>query len=103
MGFGPLTGRGAGFCAGFGIPGYMNRGIGWGRGTGWFGRQGGWRNRYYATGVPGWLWYGNPGWAPQPIEPEVEQEMLKRQAEILQSSLEAVKKRLDAISTAPKE
>lgn len=25
MGLGPMTGRGAGFCAGFGVPGYANR------------------------------------------------------------------------------
>jgi len=34
MGFGPMTGRAAGYCAGFGIPGFMNpipaRGIGMG-------------------------------------------------------------------------
>ncbi len=24
MGMGPMTGRGAGFCAGYGVPGYMN-------------------------------------------------------------------------------
>ena len=24
MGFGPMTGRGAGYCAGFGMPGFMN-------------------------------------------------------------------------------
>lgn len=35
-GMGPMTGRGAGFCAGFGMPGYANRGDGgfFGRGMG---------------------------------------------------------------------
>ncbi len=62
---GPMTGRGAGFCAGYDEPGYMNpiygRGFGWGRGWGrGFGRglgmRGGrgWRHGYFATGVPGW-------------------------------------------------
>jgi hypothetical protein len=36
MGLGPLTGRGAGFCAGFKVPGFANptvgRGLGFGRG-----------------------------------------------------------------------
>ena len=45
MGMGPLTGRAAGFCAGFGTPGYMNpslgRGMGFGRGRGFWGRGGG--------------------------------------------------------------
>lgn len=39
LGYGPMTGRGAGFCAGYNMPGYMNsnvprRGMGWGRGFG---------------------------------------------------------------------
>ncbi|HUU26805.1 MAG TPA: DUF5320 domain-containing protein [archaeon] len=53
MGFGPLTGRGAGYCAGYTVPGYMNPvpGIGMGSGRG---RGMGWRHCYYATGLPGW-------------------------------------------------
>ena len=51
---GPMTGRAAGYCAGYSVPGYMNaipgRGYGgWGRGGG-RGR----RNWFYATGMPGW-------------------------------------------------
>ena len=38
LGQGPMTGRGAGFCAGYGVPGYMNpqgrRGMGFRRGMG---------------------------------------------------------------------
>ena len=33
MGMGPMTGRGAGFCAGFAVPGYANP-IGYGFGFG---------------------------------------------------------------------
>lgn len=82
MGMGPRTGRAAGYCAGSGVPGYANpatpggairggqgvgggqgmrlgRGMGRGRGfgAGRFGGGGGgrgWRNRFYATGLPGW-------------------------------------------------
>ncbi len=63
MGMGPATGRGAGFCRGYGMPGYANfgGGRGWrsGRGAGFGGGFGGgfgrgWRNQYYATGIPGW-------------------------------------------------
>jgi hypothetical protein len=71
-GFGPMTGRGAGFCAGYPVPGFMNPawgrgggGWGWGRGGG---GAGGWRHRhgYYATGLPGWQrsFVGWPGYAP---------------------------------------
>jgi len=49
-GFGPMTGRGLGFCAGFPVPGFMNPGFGFGRGMGFarglgrgFGRGRGWR------------------------------------------------------------
>jgi hypothetical protein len=58
-----MTGRGAGFCAGYDAPGFENpgrgRGGGWGRGfmggRGGRGRGGfGNRNRYWATGMTGW-------------------------------------------------
>ena len=62
-GLGPMTGRAAGYCAGYPIPGFINpipgRGYGgWGRGGGGWGR----RNWYYATGMPGWqrAAYGSP-------------------------------------------
>jgi hypothetical protein len=64
MGMGPMTGRAAGYCAGYPVPGFMNAmggrgfwGGGWGRGFGGgWGRGGGrgWRHGYYATGLPGW-------------------------------------------------
>jgi len=43
-GLGPMTGRRAGYCAGYQAPGYVNpwprfgRGIGFGRGRGFWGR-----------------------------------------------------------------
>jgi len=51
-GNGAMSGRAAGFCAGYGAPGYANP-----VGGGGFGGRGGGRgrrNRYYATGQPGW-------------------------------------------------
>jgi hypothetical protein len=57
LGLGPRTGRGAGYCRGYGMAGFANPifggGRGFGRGFG-YGRGRGWRNRYYATGLPGW-------------------------------------------------
>jgi len=50
MGMGPMTGRGAGFCAGFAVPGYANP-IGYGFG---FERGRGFRRMFYATGLPRW-------------------------------------------------
>ncbi|MCK4450947.1 MAG: DUF5320 domain-containing protein, partial [Anaerolineae bacterium] len=60
MGMGPMTGRAAGFCAGYDAPGYVNAipgrgfwGRGWrGGGRGWGGGGRGWRHMYYATGLP---------------------------------------------------
>lgn len=101
MGLGPMTGRAAGFCAGFPVPGYANpiggRGY-FGRGRGFMGRGGGrgWRNWFYATGIPGWAkaGYGFPGpVAPAPIA-EQELEGLKQQAEFLQSSLSQINERI---------
>ena len=71
VGYGPMTGRAAGYCAGYGVPGYMNpipgfgRGMGFGRGRGFgrgfgrgwgigFGRGRDFRNWARMTGMPGW-------------------------------------------------
>ena len=115
-GMGPMTGRAAGFCAGYPVPGFMNpvggRGLwGGGRGRGFRGRGGGrgWRNSYYATG-PGGLaqaGWGYPGWgaatgpyagygvpAAAPATAEQELAGLKEQAEYFQSALEDIQKRI---------
>jgi len=120
-GMGPMTGRAAGFCAGYQVPGFMNpvggRGYwGRGRGRGFWGRGGGrgWRNWYYATGLPGWAraGYGYPaaGWPEYPYEPygvpaatapTPEQELagLKQQAEYFQSALDEIKERMNELES----
>jgi len=107
MGMGPMTGRGAGYCAGYGMPGYMNNvpvrgfGMGLGRGAGFGGRGGGFgfRNRFYASGVPGRAWYGSGMAASYPNQdPETEKQFLNNQAELLQKEMDAIKQRLDALS-----
>lgn len=111
MGMGPMTGRGLGYCAGAGAPGYVNpapglgRGFGggwgwWGRGRGGGGR--GWRNWYYATGLPGWARYGYaPAWGygfyGQPMPETQETELLKNQAEALKRELDAIAQRLEEL------
>jgi len=110
-GMGPMTGRGAGYCAGYGAPGYANpipgRGFGMGRGGGW-GRGRGWRNQYYATGLPGWARFGYaPAWGAPPAAaygpyatppmPEQETEFLKTQAEWLKKQLDAISKRIEEL------
>jgi hypothetical protein len=100
LGMGPMSGRAAGFCAGFPVPGYMNavggRGF-FGRGRGFWGRGGGrgWRHWFYATGVPGWARAGY-GFGAAP-NPEQELEGLKQQAQYLKNSLDDINKQIDEL------
>ena len=123
-GAGPMTGRGAGFCAGYGIPGYANPipGRGWGAGgRGYGGRMGrgfgggfgggrGWRHRYWQTGVPGWArggygyafspdpWYGAPAYTVPSGDPgKAELTGLKEQAKYFTRALDDIKKRIDEL------
>ena len=93
MGMGPMTGRGAGSCANYDVPGYANPMPGfraWGRGRGW-------RHRYYATGLPRWARFG--GWEPgaPPVTKEEESEALKAQAEWLGEQLKTIQNRLSEL------
>jgi len=125
MGMGPMTGRAAGFCAGYSAPGYANpvggRGF-FGRGRGFGGRGGGrgWRNWFYATGLPGWAragygWPGGGGYAGPAYggypgaytggfsaapSAEQEQQALKQQSEYLQQSLNDINKRIEELEKA---
>ena len=98
-GMGQMTGRAAGYCAGFGAPGFTNSVTA--RGFGGGGR--GWRHWFYATGQPGWARfsgrvapYAHAAPCPRP-EPDIEKQALKNQAEALQSELDFTKKRLSDI------
>jgi len=111
LGMGPMTGRAAGFCAGYPVPGYMSpapgrgawgRGGGLGRGRG-FGR--GWGRGWWARACAPPA-YGRPAYAAPPLgwpqpTPEQETDLLKQQAELLQGQLEAIRKRLDELAKEP--
>jgi len=102
LGAGPMTGRGAGRCAGFNEPGYANpvpgRGF-WGRGFGRGGGGRGWRHWYRATGLPGWMRFGWGVQVASAASPsDAERSMLQGQAEMLQQQLDAIRKRLDALA-----
>jgi hypothetical protein len=122
-GMGPMTGRGMGYCAGFGAAGYDAAGYdapgwaGWGPGRRFYGRRGrgfrgrpgrwggggwGYRHWYHATGLPGWVrdqrFAGSgypPGaaYGPPHVPPSREQEL-----EMLKGEAEWLKEQLDAIS-----
>ena len=89
-GSGPMTGRGAGFCAGFNAPGFTGAGRG---GFGGFGRGGyragmGRRNRFFAGGRPFFGRRFQAGadtgqYSQYEYSPEAELRMLKEQAEFI--------------------
>jgi len=118
-GMGPMTGRAAGFCAGYPVPGYMNpvggRGY-WGWGRGFWGRGGG-RGRSFGRGF-GWAraGYGYPVWGPavgpyaaypNPAAPTVtapqELDALKQQAEYFQDTLDEINKRIGELEAESKK
>lgn len=113
MGYGPMTGRGAGYCAGNAVPGYAGPGPGgrFGMRGGLGGRGRGWRHGYYATGVPGWARFGwaGPQFAPPyPVPPDQsgaanESDVLREQAEYLQEALADVQKRLGELESGSGE
>ena len=91
-GFGPMSGRAAGYCAGFAGPGYMNAGRGgfWGRGGGFRGRGRGFGRGFgYGYGV-------FPTYAPTQT-PEQELDGLKQQAEMLQDGLNQINNRIEQL------
>ena len=114
-----MTGRAAGYCAGYSMPGFTNpipgrfggRGFGWGRGRGGWGRGFGRGRGQWFGGVPA---YGAPYAAPYaygaplgvPLaQPNREQTMdaLKGQAEYLEDALEGIRKRLAELETEQAE
>lgn len=91
QGAGPRTGRGMGYCSGYDRPGYANPTPGF-RGWAGFGQVGmgrGWRHRYYATGIPGWV----------PPTPEQETADLKAQADWMKGQLDAIQKRIEELTS----
>jgi len=118
-GMGPMTGRAAGFCAGYSVPGYMNPIPGRGFGGAGFGRSGGRGHRhwFYATGLTGWQrpFYGYPpttgpyGEYGMPYsvpysQPEYSKENqindLKQHAQYIESVLEDIKKQISNLEAA---
>jgi len=118
-----MTGRAAGYCAGYPTPGFANpyggRGF-WGWGAGRRGGGRGRRNWFYATGVPGWQRtgmglpaFGRSGPVPPPVYPapaayplpaqgytpsiEQELEFLKGQAEYFEDALAGIKQRIEEL------
>jgi hypothetical protein len=108
LGLGSKTGRGAGYCAGYPVAGYMNSvpgrgrgfGRGWGRGRGW---NRGWYGYGPAWGYPNWATpaYGNP-YAPE-FTPKQEAQMLREEAKAMQSEIDSINQRITELESAEKK
>jgi hypothetical protein len=104
-GRGPMTGRGAGLCAGYGAAGFSTPGLGAGRTA--FGGRGcrGRRNRFFATGVPGWQdptgqpIAGGMSFPRREPAPRDEMDVLKEQAQSLEKGLQELQARMDALAS----
>jgi len=108
-GLGPMTGRAAGYCAGYPMAGFTNPyvgrpglGFGYGRGLGrGYGR--GFRSGYaypisYVPPV-----YGGGGFYLPPAEPKQEMEMLAEEAKALKGQLEEINKRVSELKEKEKK
>ena len=109
-----MTGRAAGYGAGYPMPGYANPHVHGGRGgrggRGGGGGGGGYghgrRHQYWATGLPGWARAaGSPpwevyaytpyaAWPPPDVGGRDDAEALRKQAGYLEEALEEVRSRL---------
>lgn len=115
-GQGPMTGRGAGFCAGYNTPGYANPAGGMGRGMAWrrgrgggFGR--GWGNRAMAAMPPAQPMTYQPQppvVEPQPVAPQpapvstaapADLQGMRDQADFLRESLAALEQRITELES----
>ena len=116
VGLGPMTGRGAGHCAGYPAPGYMNPipgrgrgfGRGWGRGRGFgrgWGRGFGWRGVAYPGYSYGHPYYGNPYMGyPYGADatPQQEKDMLEQQAKAMQDEIKLINERIGELESDAK-
>jgi len=103
QGLGSMTGRGMGYCAGYNMPGYANPGIrrpfSYQRFGSGFGRGRGFRNWYYATGLPGWarINQGLPAWGGRGYYPSQRPPSNKKQIKILEREATNLKEELKVI------
>ena len=113
MGMGMRSGRGAGCCSGEGRSGYAGArfgfrcGQGYGRGRGFRGAGqvrgfAAWMNRPWERAWPRDRRYGIDTVPYESPNTKMKKRMLTRQAEDLQVELDAVRKRLGDIDSAPK-
>ena len=108
IGMGQMTGRGAGYCAGYPAPGYANfalsrgfglgRGFGRGRGMGGNRLGGGSFQRYQH---PAARYYQDPNVSGP--TPQQEAEMLKKDAKFMQEEVNAINQRVNELEALNKK
>ena len=101
LGLGPMTGRRAGYCAGYPTPGYANPGPGRGWGFGYgrgFGRGSGWGRGFDRRFGFGWgaypYAYGSPYGYSANVTPKQEADMLRAEAKAMQEEISAINQRV---------
>ena len=92
-----MTGRAAGICAGYGIPGYAGFGGGGARGFGRGAGRGGGCGRGFRCG-----WIAPVAGAIAPTGPQ-EIAVLKQQAQQLQADMELIQSRIQELETKPEK
>jgi len=119
-GLGPMTGRAAGYCAGYAVPGYANPvggrlgmgfrggfGRGFGRGAGRGFRRGAYSGYpaypAYTPVPPAYPVYGASYSYQGQMEPKQEMDLLQAEAEDIKAELDAVNKRLAELKKEKKE
>ena len=103
LGLGPMTGRAAGYCAGYSMLGYANPtygrgrgfGRGWGRGHGW--NRGAYSYEARDYGAP----YGNQ-YNPQ-MTSQQETDMLKERAKVMQEEIKSINERISELESTAKK
>lgn len=98
MAAGPMTGRAAGYCAGYGVPGFANRPAGFGLGMGWGPRRGGGRGRSARFWGYGPAYGVTPSAPVDPVQTQrLEKDALSRQVQTLEQQLHHMKQRLEEL------
>lgn len=95
---GPMTGRGAGYCAGYDTPGFADAAPD----RPFIGRGGrGGRNRFFANGLTGWERGGMGYRSFRPASPGAEDELrhLEQQVDYLEKTLTGIRDRIVRMKT----
>ncbi len=112
-GFGPMSGRAAGYCAGYPVPGYANP-VGGRLGMGFRGGFGRGFGRGAGRGFRRGTFLGNPAYPAYPVysspypyqgtmDSKQEMDLLQAEAENIKAELDAVNKRLAELKKETKE